>query len=143
MQDGISIGEGSYVVFVGFMLDAHTASKESVSCQKGTVGFIDIHGSLARAKNADLCKSVAAEIIPHFRPSSWPGSTTLNTTRKSNGIRCGLKGLLFFDSSHHPCGDPNMTSRDPLRRSNWEIHPVYSIDVCRNTTLAGRQNPFS
>lgn len=64
---GISIGEGSYVVFVGFMLDAHS----------------------------------------------------------------------FFDGSHRPCGDPNMSSRDPIRRSSWEIHPVYSIDVCSNTTLSG------
>jgi hypothetical protein len=30
-----------------------------------------------------------------------------------------------------------MTDRDPLRRSDWEIHPVYSIDVCSHTTLAG------
>ncbi len=40
---GTSIGEGSYVVFTGFMLDAHRTSKESVSCQNGTVGFVDVH----------------------------------------------------------------------------------------------------
>lgn len=45
--EGISIGEGSYVVFVGFMLEAHPTGKESVSCQKSTVGFIDIHITLA------------------------------------------------------------------------------------------------
>lgn len=97
------------------MLDAHRTSKESVSCHNGKVSFVDIHLTLARTKKANLCKSIGAEIIPHFRP---------------------LKGHLFFDGSHHPCGDPNMTSHDPLRRSDWEIHPVYSIDVCSNTTLA-------
>jgi hypothetical protein len=36
------------IVFVGYTLDAHRTGKESVSCQKGTVGFTDIHISLAR-----------------------------------------------------------------------------------------------
>lgn len=135
--EGIPLGEGSYVVFVGFMLEAHPTGKESVSCGKGTVGFIDIHITLARAKNADLCKSIGAEIIPHFRPSSWPRIYYAEHYEEIKRHPLRLKGHLFFDGSHHPCGDPHMNpSRDPLRRSDWEIHPVYSIDVCSNTTLA-------
>ncbi len=134
---GVSIGEGSYVVFVGFMLDAHPTSKESVSCQNGTVGFLDIHISLARTKNADLCRTIGAEIIPHFRPASWPRLYYAEHYEEIKRHPLRLKGHLFFDASHHPCGDPNMTTHDPLRRSDWEIHPVYSIDVCSNTTLAG------
>lgn len=60
MDCRVPIGEGSFVVFVGFMLDAHSTSKESVSCQKGIVGFVDINISLARTKNADLCRSIGA-----------------------------------------------------------------------------------
>src|SRR4030095_11468271 len=134
--DGVTIGEGSYVVFVGFMLDAHRTSKESVSCKNGTVGFVDIHITLARSKNADLCNSIGAEIIPHFRPSTWPRIYYKEHYEEIKRHPLRLKGHLFFDGSHHPCGDPNMTDRDPLRRSDWEIHPVYSIDVCSNTTLA-------
>jgi len=134
--DGVAIGEGSYVVFVGFMLDAHRTGKESVSCQNGTVGFADIHISLARTKNADLCRSIGAEIVPHFRPTTWPRIYYAEHYEEIKRHPLRLKGHLFFDGSHHPCGDPNMTDRDPLRRSDWEIHPVYSIDVCSNTTLA-------
>jgi len=134
---GVSIGEGSYIVFVGFMLDAHPTSKESVSCQNGTVGFVDIHISLARTKNADLCRSIGAEIIPHFRPNSWPKLYYAEHYEEIKRHPLRLKGHLFFDASHHPCGDLDMTGHDPLRRSDWEIHPIYSIDVCTNTTLAG------
>lgn len=136
---GGAIGEGSYVVFVGFMLNAHPASKESVSCQKGTVGFLDIHMSLARAKNADLCRSVTAEIIPHSRPSLWPRIYYAEHYEELQKQPLRLKGHLFFDGSHHACGDPEMTNRHPLRRSIWGIHPVYSIDVCSNTSLSERQ----
>jgi hypothetical protein len=135
--DGVTIGEGSYVVFVGFMLDAHSTSKESVSCQKGTVGFLDIHISLARTKNASLCNSIGAEIIPHFRPSTWPRIYNKEHYEEIKRHPLRLKGHLFFDGSHRPCGDPDRDpTHDPLRRSDWEIHPVYSIDVCANTTLA-------
>lgn len=69
-------------------------------------------------------------------PLRWRGNTRTQIVNvQKHPIR--LRGHLFFDGSHHPCGDPNMTNRDPLRRSNWEIHPVYSMDVCSNTTLAG------
>ena len=47
-------------------------------------------------------------------------------------IRCSSRLRVII-----PVGDPNMTTRYPLHRSDWEIHPVYSIDVCSNTTLAG------
>jgi hypothetical protein len=29
-----------------------------------------------------------------------------------------------------------LLSGHPARRSIWEIHPVYYIDVCKNTSLA-------
>ena len=45
-------------------------------------------------------------------------------------------GQVFFDASHRPCvnGKPVESSR---RVSAWEIHPVYAIDVCINTSLSG------
>ncbi|SRR6266545_68552 len=93
--------------------------------------------SLARTKNADLCRSIGAEIIPHFRPPLWVQIYYAEHYEELKRHPLRLKGHLFFDASHHPCEDPNMTDRDPLRRSDWEIHPVYSIDVCSNTSLSG------
>jgi hypothetical protein len=44
-------------------------------------------------------------------------------------LQVRLKGQLFFDASHVPCrpGKPV----NPARSSVWEIHPIYSVDVCK------------
>ena len=135
--DGVSIGEGSYVAFVGYMLEAHPTGKESVSCQKGTVGFADIHIALVGTDTNHVCKSITAEIIPHYRPASWPRIYYAEHYDEILEHPLRIKGQLFFDGSHRPCGDPQKSDRDPKRRSSWEIHPVYSIDVCSNTSLSG------
>ena len=46
-----------------------------------------------------------------------------------------LTGHLLYDASHRPCR-PGHPAR-PARLSSWEIHPVYAIDVCKNSTLGG------
>ncbi len=82
------------------------------------------------------CETSLMGLAESICPLRWRGNTRTQIVNvQKHPIR--LRGHLFFDGSHHPCGDPNMTNRDPLRRSNWEIHPVYSMDVCSNTTLAG------
>jgi hypothetical protein len=46
-----------------------------------------------------------------------------------------LAGQLFFDASHFPCnGDEPHPGESLKRASLWEIHPVYSIDVCSTRT---------
>ena len=47
-----------------------------------------------------------------------------------------ISGQLFFDASHQP-GRPGQRNEPRLRATLWEIHPVYQIDVCRKSTLAG------
>ncbi|MGB7922020.1 MAG: hypothetical protein WCF57_02115 [Pyrinomonadaceae bacterium] len=76
------------------------------------------------------CDSITAEISPHFWPDSW---SDLDDYWIYNPVR--LTGQLFFDASHKPC-KPGQPAR-PARLSNWEIHPVYAIDVCKNSTLGG------
>jgi len=46
-----------------------------------------------------------------------------------------LRGQLMFDASHRLCANGHRTASNPARRAGWEIHPVYSIDVCNSTTL--------
>ena len=46
-----------------------------------------------------------------------------------------IRGHLFFDASHRLCKGTSPTTGNPPRRSGWEIHPVYSIDVCEFKTL--------
>src|SRR6266511_7386 len=84
---------------------------------------------LANAKGC-ICETSLMGLAESICPLRWRGNTRTQIVNvQKHPIR--LRGHLFFDGSHHPCGDPNMTNRDPLRRSNWEIHPVYSMDVCR------------
>jgi len=127
---GDTIGEGSLVTYVGYILNAHfsdVSSGESVNCKM--LGKInnDIHVTLAGTPTANPCTGIVAEIIPHLRPLAWEDITTMPRTHP---VR--LVGQLFFDASHRPCRPGKSAS--PPRISIWEIHPIYSIDVCKATT---------
>jgi hypothetical protein len=47
-----------------------------------------------------------------------------------------VRGQLMFDASHSLCANGHRTANNTARRSGWEIHPVYAIDVCSATSLA-------
>jgi hypothetical protein len=57
----------------------------------------------------------------------------VRTRRLGRPVR--LTGQLFFDGSHGPCRPGRPAS--PKRASVWEVHPIYRVDVCRNTTVSG------
>jgi hypothetical protein len=133
---GVTVGEGSYVVFVGYMLENHATGKESVNCGATGVRNYDIHIALVGQGMTNACKSVTAEVIPHYRPDAWYKTYYAQYYSALQSHPWRVKGHLFFDGSHRPCGDPLKKDNDPKRRSSWEIHPVYSMDVCKNTTLA-------
>jgi hypothetical protein len=46
-----------------------------------------------------------------------------------------ITGHLFVDASHLPCDGLEPRKGHPRRVSDWEIHPVYDIEVCRNKPL--------
>src|SRR5262245_52064444 len=76
-----------------------------------------------------MCDTVTAEVSPHFRPESWT-PTILNQVNE-RPVR--ITGQLFFDGNHKPCVENKVAS--PARSSVWEIHPIYGIDVCVNSSL--------
>lgn len=133
------IGEGDLVTLVGFMMDPHYSdvkAGEGVNCKQTGNEPNDIHFSFSRIwrdidrsdrkhAQAQLCNLVTGEVSPHFRPESWE----VEHLSKLERIPVRLKGQLFFDASHVPCrpGKPV----NPARATVWEIHPVYSIDVCK------------
>ena len=136
--NGQPIGEGTLVRHVAFITHAkysNTSGGESVNCKKGGKASNDIHVELAQQHNQQACRTITAEIIPHFRPKEWEVEQ-LNQIRDRHPVR--ITGHLLFDAAHRPCdGD---TPRESLKRaSTWEIHPVYAIDVCVNTTIASCQ----
>lgn len=137
-QDGVSLGEGTYVEYAGFLLHAQYSNKskgEAVNCNIPGEDTNDIHIQMVKDfGDDDACDSVTAQMSPHFRPETWTPDK-LNSA-KDHMIR--LRGPLFYDGSHAPCRDGKRPN--PQRISVWEIHPVYSVDVCKQKTKQGDTN---
>ena len=159
---GDTVGEGSYVQFVGYILEGHFGGAESVNCDLNRRQSVDIHLALVTVRPSTLdltnydteCTSVTAEISSHHRPIDWDilgRMTKPGAGRKLTGAQekladedlrrpIRIRGQLMFDASHRLCANGHRTTGNPARRSGWEIHPVYSIDVCESaTTLASCQ----
>jgi len=157
--EGDTIGEGSFVQFRAFLLEGHFGGSETVNCGNTKRQSVDIHLAFVEAKPTTLnladhqateCTSISAELSPHHRPIDWDilGRMTKSpAAEKLIGALARLKdedlvrplrirGQLFFDASHTVCSGGRAGAGHPARRSNWEIHPVYSIHVCDFTTFA-------
>jgi hypothetical protein len=152
--DGRPIREGDKVQIVAFMDDPHAAdlgAGEDVNCHNKKAAENDIHINLverpappkpgkndpdAEQKKADrkvaLCSAVVAEVIPHFRPDVFDAPFLVPIAEKNTPVR--ISGQLFFDAAHRPC-EGSVPRDASIRGSLWEIHPIYSIDVCKNQTL--------
>lgn len=122
---------------------------ESVNCKhlpgldSSLITSNDVHIVLVAPGVKDECMSVTAEISPHFRPKSWQrfhnmgvNELGLDINKKepeAKGINfkqfemVRITGPLFYDASHDPCSPGHHSS--PARRSLWEIHPAYKLDV--------------
>lgn len=143
--NGKPLKEGVVVRYVGFMVEEHyspmspSSSGESVNCSDSDHPSVDIHIALSddqvrlpahattQQKMKVLCPTITAEMIPHYRPDDWNyEELEIVADRKVRII-----GQLFFDGSHRVCNDPARAETDPKRISSWEIHPVYSFEVCR------------
>lgn len=132
-----ALGEGTYVEYIAFIQDAHysdVSSGEAVNCNIPGNSTNDIHIVLVQDPNDDPCDSTTAEMIPHFRPVAWT-DTNVDSV-KDHPVR--VRGPLFYDDAHKPCSGTSRPS--PNRISVWEIHPVYSLDVCRQNDLTQCEN---
>ncbi len=140
----VTLGEGDLVTLDAFVLDAKHDDTfpfgfkgEGVNCKNSLLEWNDIHIALGKTALAQECSSATAEIIPHFRPAVWErfDSNSCTVSHVANPLpvkrlRVRITGQLFFDGSHKPspCSAPS-GGGNPLRRSVWEIHPVYKIEV--------------
>jgi len=139
------------------MDDPHPAdlgSGEDVNCTQKKAPENDVHINLTEsavpppvkkldpdkeakraARNAALCdaKAVIAEVIPHYRPAAYEPQNLIPLAQQHTPVR--ISGQLFFDAAHRPCHG-SVPGDSSVRGSLWEIHPIYSIEVCRHKTLA-------
>lgn len=155
LSKGAQLQEGSLVTFVGFLAEEHYMPKseskpkkgkggESVNCHTVQHEGADIHLAFATkpgrikmtnnpTKNASLCKTISGEMIPHLRPEVWNNDTLDQVIDLARPIR--VTGQLFFDASHRPCEGSTPGQGDPARLTSWEIHPIYTFEVCKFDTL--------
>jgi len=135
--------------------DGSTARGEAVNCDNAELDWNDIHIALSAgtARAMDECTTITAEISPHYRPALWsrfhdgqnqgvedllPGllkGHVLKQPKRGQPLMVRLTGPLFYDASHQPClfsGDKIIERHSPERRSIWEIHPIYRVQVFHN-----------
>lgn len=139
------LGEGDLVSFEGFVFEARQECQETVNCGTATPNADashDIHISLLdhqpttrtsdskQQQDAEECTSIVAEMVPHHRPPEW---TACNVNElRAKGLRVRISGQRFFDGSHLTCIGGAPQGLNPKRASLWEIHPIYTFDVCPN-----------
>ena len=124
------IGEGSVVRYAGYVnhpRNSNVSKGESVNCSRGGAANNDIHIDILRDPEENVCSSITVEIIPHYRPKLY----SVNYVKELQSRPFRFTGQLFFDGSHKPCKTLTGPGGNPKRASVWEIHPVYSIDVCK------------
>ena len=152
LQNLGQLSEGKMVVFTGYVLKARQEQAESVNCELGKAAkgkkpkstpalnaLHDIHISLVDSKTTkNECQSIVAEMSPHHRPVQWDQPNVDKVRKKHLKVR--VTGQLFFDSSHNlPCmggQPPSGSTGNPVRVSLWEIHPIYTFEVCPKGTCA-------
>jgi hypothetical protein len=156
LSDGTKLGEGKTVAFVGFVLEAtHSnvdkndpltkGNGESVQCNLLGCAFNDIHITLAEDPNeASLCRTIVAEIIPHYRPAAWDlfDSPDYTAFLKTHPVK--ITGQLFFDGSHVPAPARGWLGSIPYTTlrisSGW---PCGRFIRSTRSTFARTQTPHS
>lgn len=136
-SENATIGEGSIVKFAAWLMKLRPGHHESCNCNDEGSEVNDMHLVLISSsdrENTPECKSVTAEISPHFRPDQWNGDAFL----KANDHPLRFTGHLMYDAAHRPCSGspPKGSPGTPSRIASWEIHPVYGIDVCTKKSLS-------
>jgi hypothetical protein len=133
--------------------EGHGRNGEAVDCDSPELDWNDIHIALCQSPDPvpDECLTITAEISPHYRPEIWSrfhdgqnklveaivpgllkGRVVQNHSEGSSPLHVRLTGPLFYDASHQPClvdGNKIVDRHRPFRRSIWEIHPVYRVEV--------------
>lgn len=159
LPDGTHQGEGKLVRLVAYVQKAKYSDAgppdpgqkagESVNCNQESTTDNDVHIALVTdPKDDNECDSVTAEMIPHYRPSAWTpehfhflslftpdmGHTPYHDYDTTKRPMVRVTGQLFYDASHGVCVNGKRAEGSPAREANWEVHPVYALDVCTITS---------
>jgi len=130
----VALGEGTRVTLIGYVADSAGEGPETVNCGLGAKNAAgaplhDIHISIVDGPAiTNKCLGIVAEMIPHHRPDDW--TTKILKQVKTSNRQIRVTGNLMFDSAHTPCIGDKALAGDPSRASLWEVHPIYTFEVC-------------
>jgi len=130
------VGEGSLVRVVGHVTEVtktydKASNGEGVNCNRSGPENNDIHINVGPTDKSLPCEGIVVEMIPHHRPAGW---TSAVARALVHGPAVRVTGHVFFDGRHglFACDEQGT----PRRMSLFEIHPVYTFDVCINDSDA-------
>ena len=126
-----SWGEGKPVEYEAYLIKTkhYTSPTESCNCNLPDEENNDFHLVTVNKKSAPEADSITAEITPHIRPSGWTFKKLKNLSNKKTYVK--LTGFLMLDTQHLGGGGP-------ARITDWEIHPVTTMQVCTGTITGCR-----
>jgi hypothetical protein len=130
-----ALGEGESVEIVGFLKKAKPGSGESCNCDLTKRVYTDIHLVIVAANRDKETSSITAEITPRTRLNAHPG-WTYKDVKKFKGKLLRVRGWLMLDTAHlhHSVNLLGEHAHESLARvTNWEVHPVTSLEVCAST----------
>ncbi len=132
------LGEGQFVRVEAYLIDARWGELNPASCNRPGPENINIllslvsEDALGLKRSLQPLTSVTAEVTPRVRASNEQWERNLKNLIH-NGDRnrwlVRVTGLMLLDTEH---------IYSPLNRAtDWEIHPVLDIEVCKKGDCVG------
>lgn len=129
---------------VAFLQKVKTEGGESCNCELRKLVDTDLHFVMVDDLNDPESASISAEVTPRVRQNGHENWTD-RRLKPLEGSLVRLTGWLMLDTAHihhnvllHDAQGPEI-NREPINRaSNWELHPITKIEVCKGPTQACR-----
>jgi len=132
-RSSLSKWEETGVTTQGYLLRVRQGPIESANCQLSGINNSNWVLSLVQRPNETREQSVTAQISPRHRPTGWDFNKLEALAKEDAYIR--VSGWLLLNTAQL-----NQRNFGKLRATNWEIHPVVQIEVCKSTISECQKN---
>ena len=126
--------ENSGISIRGYLIRVRASSAETANCLLIGKDNVDWVLSIAPKPNDIRENSVTAEITPRLRPDNWDFEKLRELELTKSYIR--ITGWLLLDTVQLGRG-----SLSEWRATNWEVHPVSEIEICKTTIRLCERDP--
>lgn len=131
--------EGTPVQVRGFISIVKPGSAESCNC--GLTHRVDNDVHLVLVDDVDQAEetSVTAELTPRVRATGHTTNWLYKNAKDLEGEYVRVTGYLMLDTKHirqsHRLSGERL-NQSLKRSTNWEVHPVVKLEVCRKSLTA-------